>query len=222
MVDGLSSGNTRTYISSAAIAVIDKVVAKRTRNNVSRFEISRKPVVRLNGKILNIGCVCYTTAITLSTAKLVTYESGWEHENFKRVCLTRSQRAFWSPTVAHSMSVSVSSRVKVGVQLPEDKDLSLELNEKTIPLYISDYATNQNNDVTGSKKPSIHEFANSTNAFAAHSVSGAPSITSHIFLLSCTFLPLSQRAPREHGGPCRLKVCIRIRKYRLGKWTWGL
>ena len=51
MVDCLSSGNTRTYISSAAIAVIDKVVAKRTRNNVSRFEISRKPVVRLNGKV---------------------------------------------------------------------------------------------------------------------------------------------------------------------------
>ena len=68
MVDGLSSGNTRTYISSAAIAVIDKVVAKRTsKNNVSHFEISRKPVVRLNGKILSIGCVCYTTAIALST-----------------------------------------------------------------------------------------------------------------------------------------------------------
>jgi hypothetical protein len=71
MVDGLSSGD-RTYIFPAAIAVIDKVVAERTRNNVSRFEISRKPVVRLSGKVLNIGCVCYTTAITLSTAKLVT------------------------------------------------------------------------------------------------------------------------------------------------------
>ena len=73
MVDGLSSGNTRTYISPASIP---KVVAERTRNNVSRFEISRKPVVRLNGNVLDIGCVCYTTAITLSTAKLVTYESG--------------------------------------------------------------------------------------------------------------------------------------------------
>ena len=46
---GLSSGNTRTYISPASIPVIDKVVAERTRNNVSRFEISRKPVVTLNG-----------------------------------------------------------------------------------------------------------------------------------------------------------------------------
>ena len=56
--------------------IIDKVVPERMRNNVNHFKISRKLVIRLNAKVLDIGCICYTTVITLSTAKLVTYVSG--------------------------------------------------------------------------------------------------------------------------------------------------
>ena len=55
-------------------------------------------------------------------------------------------------------------------------------------------------DAPGSKKPSIHEFAKSTNAFAPHSVLGAPSITSHIFFaivyFPSSFTACSTRARR--------------------------
>ena len=47
---------------------------------------------------------------------------------------------------------------EVGVQFSEDKDFSLELQAKNIPLYIGDYATNQNTTHLHQKKGQLHIY----------------------------------------------------------------
>jgi len=70
----------------------------------------------------------YTTPVALFTVELVPVNKV--KNIFKMVCLTKMERALWSPLVAVSTSTAVSSMV--GVWLSEGGTILMEARVKTI------------------------------------------------------------------------------------------